>query len=98
MEHPTDMCPILQETESNNVECIGAIDGYQYATIPVESDSRAVYRLEIWARPKPIGSEPGQLSATDSEILGTIILPTTAIIGSTTGQVTFNGRVDEANE
>ncbi|RDX98872.1 hypothetical protein CR513_18157, partial [Mucuna pruriens] len=30
MEHPTDMCPTLQETESNHPESVGSIDGYQY--------------------------------------------------------------------
>ncbi|RDX94804.1 hypothetical protein CR513_22765, partial [Mucuna pruriens] len=30
MEHPTDMCSTLQETESNHLESVGAIGGYQY--------------------------------------------------------------------
>ncbi|RDX91061.1 hypothetical protein CR513_26988, partial [Mucuna pruriens] len=28
--HPTDMCPTLQETESDHLENVGAIGGYQY--------------------------------------------------------------------
>ncbi|RDX91933.1 hypothetical protein CR513_26000, partial [Mucuna pruriens] len=31
MEHPTDLCPTLQETESNHPESVGAIGGYQYS-------------------------------------------------------------------
>ncbi|RDY13316.1 hypothetical protein CR513_01784, partial [Mucuna pruriens] len=30
MDHPTDMCPTLQETESNHPERVGLIGGYQY--------------------------------------------------------------------
>ncbi|RDY06533.1 hypothetical protein CR513_09467, partial [Mucuna pruriens] len=29
VEHPTDMCPILQETELDHLESVGAIGGYQ---------------------------------------------------------------------
>ncbi|RDY03157.1 hypothetical protein CR513_13305, partial [Mucuna pruriens] len=28
MEHPTDMCPTLQETKLNHPESVGAIGGY----------------------------------------------------------------------
>ncbi|RDY12960.1 hypothetical protein CR513_02182, partial [Mucuna pruriens] len=30
VEHPTNMCPTLQETESNNLESVAAISGYLY--------------------------------------------------------------------
>ncbi|RDX87050.1 hypothetical protein CR513_31530, partial [Mucuna pruriens] len=30
MEHPTDMCPTLQETELDQTENVGAISGFQY--------------------------------------------------------------------
>ncbi|RDY05516.1 hypothetical protein CR513_10627, partial [Mucuna pruriens] len=30
VEHPTDMFPTLQEAESNHLESVGAIGGYQY--------------------------------------------------------------------
>ncbi|RDX73040.1 hypothetical protein CR513_47395, partial [Mucuna pruriens] len=30
MEHPIDMCPTLQETESDHPESVGAVGGYQY--------------------------------------------------------------------
>ncbi|RDY01512.1 hypothetical protein CR513_15144, partial [Mucuna pruriens] len=34
VEHPTDMCPTLQETEPNHPESVGAIGGYQYGKQP----------------------------------------------------------------
>ncbi|RDX96338.1 hypothetical protein CR513_21010, partial [Mucuna pruriens] len=35
VEHPTDMCPTLQETKSKSTECIGAVGGrYQYGRQP----------------------------------------------------------------
>ncbi|RDY01895.1 hypothetical protein CR513_14715, partial [Mucuna pruriens] len=30
VEHPTDMCPTLQETKLDHLESVGAIGGYQY--------------------------------------------------------------------
>ncbi|RDX79795.1 hypothetical protein CR513_39731, partial [Mucuna pruriens] len=30
VEHPIDMCPTLQETESDHLESVGSIGGYQY--------------------------------------------------------------------
>ncbi|RDX70693.1 hypothetical protein CR513_50039, partial [Mucuna pruriens] len=30
VEHPTDMCPTLQETESDQPKSVGAIGGFQY--------------------------------------------------------------------
>ncbi|RDX89956.1 hypothetical protein CR513_28240, partial [Mucuna pruriens] len=30
VEHPTDMCPTLQETESDHPKSVGSIGGYQY--------------------------------------------------------------------
>ncbi|RDY02039.1 hypothetical protein CR513_14558, partial [Mucuna pruriens] len=34
VEHPTDMCPTLQETEPDHPESVGAIGGYQYGKQP----------------------------------------------------------------
>ncbi|RDY10039.1 hypothetical protein CR513_05504, partial [Mucuna pruriens] len=30
VDHPTDICPTLQETKPNHPESVGAIGGYQY--------------------------------------------------------------------
>ncbi|RDX94758.1 hypothetical protein CR513_22831, partial [Mucuna pruriens] len=35
--HPTDLCPTLQETESDQPENVGAISGYQYGKQPYQS-------------------------------------------------------------
>ncbi|RDX98890.1 hypothetical protein CR513_18131, partial [Mucuna pruriens] len=37
VEHPTDMCPTLQETDSNQAENIGAIGGFQYGKQPYQN-------------------------------------------------------------
>ncbi|RDX98349.1 hypothetical protein CR513_18741, partial [Mucuna pruriens] len=37
VEHPTYMCPTLQETESNNAEIVGAIGGNQYGRQPYQT-------------------------------------------------------------
>ncbi|RDY07195.1 hypothetical protein CR513_08736, partial [Mucuna pruriens] len=45
VEHPTDMCPTLQETESGQSENVGAIGGFQYvwkATNLARAESRAI--------------------------------------------------------
>ncbi|RDX64269.1 hypothetical protein CR513_57193, partial [Mucuna pruriens] len=34
MEHPTDMCPTLQETEADQPDNVGAIGGFQYGKQP----------------------------------------------------------------
>ncbi|RDX87576.1 hypothetical protein CR513_30931, partial [Mucuna pruriens] len=34
MEHPTDMCPTLQETKLDHPESVGSIGGYQYEKQP----------------------------------------------------------------
>ncbi|RDX97350.1 hypothetical protein CR513_19882, partial [Mucuna pruriens] len=37
VEHPTNMCPTLQETESDYLESIGVVGGYQYGKQPYQS-------------------------------------------------------------
>ncbi|RDX72410.1 hypothetical protein CR513_48107, partial [Mucuna pruriens] len=37
VEHPTDICPTLQETESDESESVGAIGAYQYGKQPYQS-------------------------------------------------------------
>ncbi|RDX65078.1 hypothetical protein CR513_56296, partial [Mucuna pruriens] len=37
VEHPTDMCPTLQETKSNQTENVGAIGGFQYGKQPYQN-------------------------------------------------------------
>ncbi|RDX99132.1 hypothetical protein CR513_17856, partial [Mucuna pruriens] len=37
VEHPTDMCPTLQEIESDQTENVGAIGGFQYGKQPYQN-------------------------------------------------------------
>ncbi|RDX84714.1 hypothetical protein CR513_34187, partial [Mucuna pruriens] len=37
VEHPTDICPTLQETKSDQPENVGTIVGFQYGKQPYQS-------------------------------------------------------------
>lgn len=37
MEHPTDLCPTLQETEPGQTESVGAVGGFQYGKQPYQN-------------------------------------------------------------
>ncbi|RDX86067.1 hypothetical protein CR513_32649, partial [Mucuna pruriens] len=37
VEHPTDLCPTLQETESVQTESVGAVEGFQYGKQPYQT-------------------------------------------------------------
>ncbi|RDY13908.1 hypothetical protein CR513_01103, partial [Mucuna pruriens] len=37
VEHPTDSCPTLQETESDQLECVGVVGGFQYGKQPYQT-------------------------------------------------------------
>ncbi|RDX88573.1 hypothetical protein CR513_29812, partial [Mucuna pruriens] len=43
VEHPTDMCPTLQKTESDQPECVGAIGGPQYGKQPYQTQQLGPY-------------------------------------------------------
>ncbi|RDY05461.1 hypothetical protein CR513_10697, partial [Mucuna pruriens] len=55
MEHPTDMCPTLQETKSDHLESIGAIGGYQY-----EKQSYQNQQFDNQSRKQPFRPRPSQ--------------------------------------
>ncbi|RDX99978.1 hypothetical protein CR513_16892, partial [Mucuna pruriens] len=69
VEHPTDMCPTLQEIESNHPESVGAIGGYQYRKQLTKSSSA------IWTWPE-CTSRSSRLSTTKSVISSTTFLTT----------------------
>ncbi|RDX91000.1 hypothetical protein CR513_27069, partial [Mucuna pruriens] len=66
MEHPTDMCPTLQETELDHPKSVGSIIR-EAATILAESKSRVVCSSRIQFKLKH-ASEPRQLSTAKSKI------------------------------
>ncbi|RDX94468.1 hypothetical protein CR513_23137, partial [Mucuna pruriens] len=88
MEHPTYMCPTLQETESDHLESVGSI------VVPAESESRAIPSSKIRTRLEH-ASKSKQLSVK-SEIPTTIVPTTTTIKSVTTRQLTISGGPDEA--
>ncbi|RDY01345.1 hypothetical protein CR513_15343, partial [Mucuna pruriens] len=57
VEHPTDMCPTLQETEPDHPESVGAISGYQYGKRP---PNQGLYVAQVfsanWSMPQSQGS------------------------------------------
>ncbi|RDY09371.1 hypothetical protein CR513_06257, partial [Mucuna pruriens] len=84
MEHPTDMCPTLQETKIESTEIIKALgDKYQYG--------RQSY--PNWHQDHA-GSESRQLSIAGSKIPGTSIPPTTATANAATIKFSHNGGFD----
>ncbi|RDY02596.1 hypothetical protein CR513_13923, partial [Mucuna pruriens] len=65
VEHPTDMCPMLQETETESAEIVGAIGGHQYNNQPYES--QPYQRQPYPSRPydsQRFGRQPYQLSSS----------------------------------
>ncbi|RDY03438.1 hypothetical protein CR513_12981, partial [Mucuna pruriens] len=83
VEHPIDMCPTLQETESYHQESIGAIGGYQYGRYAAQRFGSAL-------------NVPQAQSGYQSSILN-ITIPTTATTeNATSRQLTISRRPDEA--
>ncbi|RDX64481.1 hypothetical protein CR513_56961, partial [Mucuna pruriens] len=70
MEHPTNMCHILQEAKLDYPESVGAIGGYQYEKQLAES--RAIYSSTIWTCPE-CTSRTNRLLTIDSAISGTTV-------------------------
>ncbi|RDY14407.1 hypothetical protein CR513_00511, partial [Mucuna pruriens] len=58
MEHPTNMCPTLQETESGNAEIVGAIGGNQYGR---QSYQTRQFDGQQFGRPQQYRSSPIRL-------------------------------------
>ncbi|RDY09186.1 hypothetical protein CR513_06482, partial [Mucuna pruriens] len=105
MEHPTDMCPTLQETESNQPKNVGAIGGFQYGeTVVSKSETAISARTESGAmRSSTVQinteylSEANRLSTTDSAISSTTFpIATTVAESAYPRQLSIFGRPNEA--
>ncbi|RDX71210.1 hypothetical protein CR513_49473, partial [Mucuna pruriens] len=91
MEHPTNLCPTLQETKSDQPENVGAIGGYQYEKQPYQSqpidnqqtESRALCSSTIGTHTE-CALETSRLSTADFVVSSTTFLATTAIENATT--------------
>ncbi|RDX77172.1 hypothetical protein CR513_42744, partial [Mucuna pruriens] len=92
VEHPTDMCPTLQEIKSDHLENVEAI--VWKATISARAKSRAICSSMIRIRLE-CTSRTNRLSTTDSAISSTIV-PTTTIENASSRQFTISRGPDEA--
>ncbi|RDY11426.1 hypothetical protein CR513_03922, partial [Mucuna pruriens] len=90
VEHPTDLCPTLQETESNHPESVGAI-----ATILVGAKSRFICSSTIWTCPE-CTSRSSRLSTAESAISSTTFPTIAAIESSSSRKLAIFGGPDEA--
>ncbi|RDY07837.1 hypothetical protein CR513_07994, partial [Mucuna pruriens] len=109
VEHPTDMCPTLQETESDQPENVGAIGGFHYGkqlyqNRPFDSQQygRQPFRPGLNQGPyatQQFGSTPNtyQRQAADSAISGTTFpTATTAVESAYPRQLSISRRPNEA--
>ncbi|RDY04794.1 hypothetical protein CR513_11449, partial [Mucuna pruriens] len=84
MEHLTDICPTLQETEPDHPESVGAIGGYQYEkqlpTIRTTTIPRAVCSSRIQFKSEH-AAELRQLSIIESETPGAPVPTATTSTG-----------------
>ncbi|RDX63897.1 hypothetical protein CR513_57613, partial [Mucuna pruriens] len=100
MEHLTDMCPTLQENESDYPKSVEAIGGYQYGkqpyqTILARAKFRAISSLAIRTCPE-CTSKTNKLSTTDSTISSTTIPATTTTKNASSRKFTISGGPNEA--
>ncbi|RDX74348.1 hypothetical protein CR513_45919, partial [Mucuna pruriens] len=110
VEHPTDRCPTLQETESDQPENVGAIGGFQYGKQPYQNrpfDSqqhgRQPFRPGLNQGPyaaQQFGSIPkrSKVLTADSAIPSTTFpaATTTAVESAYPRQLSISGRPNEA--
>ncbi|RDX64370.1 hypothetical protein CR513_57080, partial [Mucuna pruriens] len=94
VEHPTDMCPTLQETESDQPENVGAIVAWETA-ISGKIEPRAICSSTIRIHTEYL-SEASRLSTADSTLPSTTF-PTTAATAESayTRQLSISGRPNE---
>ncbi|RDY09615.1 hypothetical protein CR513_05993, partial [Mucuna pruriens] len=94
VEHPTDMCPTLQETESDQPENVGAIATWETAIL-ARTDLRAICSSTIRVHTECI-SETSRVSTANSAISSTTFPTTTAATESAyPRQLPIFGRLSE---
>ncbi|RDX82284.1 hypothetical protein CR513_36947, partial [Mucuna pruriens] len=109
VEHPTDMCPTLQETEADQLENVGAIGGFQYGKQPYQNrpfDSQQQGRQPFRPGPNqgPYAAQQFRSTlntyhrqAVDSVISSTTLPTTTTVVESAyPRQLSISGRPNEA--
>ncbi|RDX95945.1 hypothetical protein CR513_21454, partial [Mucuna pruriens] len=104
VQHPTDMCPTLQEIKLDHLESVGAIGGYQCgkqlyqiwkATISARTESRAICSSTIWIHPE-CTARTNRLSKTDPTILSTTVPTIATIKNASSRKFTISRGPDEA--
>ncbi|RDX89984.1 hypothetical protein CR513_28208, partial [Mucuna pruriens] len=108
VEHSTDICPTLQEIESDQLENVGAIGGFQYGRQPYQTQpfGNQQYGRKPF-RPGPqqglyaaqrVGSVPNapQGPAAESTISSTTFPTATTVESAYSRQLSISGRLDEA--
>ncbi|RDX83068.1 hypothetical protein CR513_36050, partial [Mucuna pruriens] len=93
VEHHTDLCPTLQETESDQPKSVRAI--VWEATIPVKAESRAICSSTIQIVIE-CTSRTNRISKTDSAISSTTVPTTATIENATSRQFSISRGSDEA--
>ncbi|RDX87927.1 hypothetical protein CR513_30539, partial [Mucuna pruriens] len=93
VEHPTDLCPTLQEIESDQLENVGAI--VWKTTISAKTESRALCSAKIWTYIE-CTSRINRLPTTKSAISSTTFPIAVAAKNATSRQSSIFGGPDEA--
>ncbi|RDY03760.1 hypothetical protein CR513_12621, partial [Mucuna pruriens] len=93
VEHPTNLCPTLQETELDQPENVGAI--VWKTTISARTKSRALCSLEIWIYTE-YASRISRLPTTKSTIPSTTFPTATTTENTTSRKFSISRGPDEA--
>ncbi|RDX99887.1 hypothetical protein CR513_16998, partial [Mucuna pruriens] len=93
VEHCTDLCPTLQETESDQPENVGAI--VWKTTISAKTESRAICSSTIQTHTE-CASKTSRLSTADFAVSNTTFPAIAATENATTRQFSISGGPDEA--
>ncbi|RDX86103.1 hypothetical protein CR513_32599, partial [Mucuna pruriens] len=105
VEHPTNMCPTLQETKPDHPESVGSIGGYQYgkqpyANRPFEGQqfgrppyrpnpNQKSYSAQGFSSNQSMPQSQGPLSTAESKIPGATVPTTIATKNATTSNMQF---------
>ncbi|RDX94119.1 hypothetical protein CR513_23529, partial [Mucuna pruriens] len=92
VEHPTHMCPTLQETELDHPESIGAVGGYHYGKQPYQRPSQGPYAAQQFGS---IQNAPQGPTGYRQPISGTTV-PTTTTENASSRKFTISRGPDEA--
>ncbi|RDX96575.1 hypothetical protein CR513_20750, partial [Mucuna pruriens] len=105
IEHPTDTCPTLQESESDQPEHVGAVGGFQYGRQPyqprlTDNQQYGIQTFRPGPQQGPICAECAlgisRLPTVGPIISGTTFPTTTTVESAYSRQFSISGRSNEA--